>query len=109
MKNFTYSFTEGDIQALLCTLSVFSSLELDEVSKVQQSINNACCLSAIEKLANRDMDFAPNEIKVMAASLMCADLILKNKFSVHDEIKSDITKHIFTVNKLLPIFSSVFD
>lgn len=109
MKHFNYSFTNNDIETLLITLSVLPNIEIDDVSEVQQNINDRCCFSAIDKLSAHDANFHPNEIRVMAVSLMISDQILRNEFVTSQEIKSELSKYMFTINKLLPIFSAAFD
>lgn len=108
MKNFNYSLTNSDINTLLCTLSIMPTIEVDGVTDVQHDINTSCCLSAIEKLLNQRTDFHPNEVRVMAVSLSLADAILKDKISTNSETKCKLSQYIFSINRLLPIFDSIF-
>ena len=109
MKKFNYSFSDSDVKTLICTLSVMPLVELDGVSDVQQSINDSCCASAVEKLTAFRTDFIPNEVRVMSASLELADLILKGDIEVDSEIKKKLSQYLFSINHLPPIFSSIFD
>lgn len=109
MKNFEYSFSDSDIKTLLCTLSVMPLVRPDGVSDTQQSINDSCCASAIEKLTAARTDFQPNEIRVMSASLILSDMILKGDIEAYAEIKKTLSPYIFSINRLLPIFISIFD
>lgn len=109
MKNFHYSFSDADIKTLVCTLSVMPLVHLDGVSAPQQAINDSCCASAIEKLTAYRTDFHPNEARVMAVSLKLSNLILKDEIIVDTEIKKTLSPYMFSINRLLPIFSSIFD
>lgn len=109
MKSFQYSFSDTDIKTLICTLSVMPLVRLDGVSDVQQSINDSCCASAIEKLSSYRTDFHPNEVRVMAASLELSDLILKGDIEASAEIRKTLSQFIFSINRLLPVFASAFD
>ncbi len=109
MKKFNYSFSDTDIKTLVCTLSVMPLIPFDGVSDVQQSINDSCCASAVEKLSSYRTDFHPNEVRVMAASLELSDLILKGEIEASAEIKKTLSQFMFSINRLLPVFVSVFD
>lgn len=109
MKKFNYSFSDSDVETLILTLSVMPLVELGDVSSIQQSINDSCCTSAIEKLNSSRTDFIPNESHVMYASLKLADCILKGEIEVDSKTKKKISQYLFSINRLLPIFSSIFD
>ena len=109
MKNFEYSFSDSDIKTLLCTLSVMPLVRPGGVSGVQQSINDSCRASAIEKLTTAHTDFHPDEIRVMSASLILSDMILKGDIEAYSEIKKMLSPYTFSINRLLPIFISIFD
>lgn len=109
MKNFNHTFSESDVKTLVHTLSVMPLVQLEGVSDVQQSTNNSCCSSAMEKLTDSRTDFIPNEIRVMAASLQLADLILRGDIEIELDVKKLLSQYIFSINRLLPIFTSIFD
>ncbi len=108
MKHFSYAFSSGDVETLKFTLSILPLIDLEEVPPVQQEINNACCVSAMKKLLTHQ-PFSPNEIRVMALSLIIANMILKNELDVDSSMKSQCTSYIFSINHLLPIFSSAIN
>lgn len=103
MKKFEYEFSPEDIDTLLFTLTVPLLVELDGVREAQKSINDSCCLSAAEKLIDLRTDFTVNEVKMMAVSLSMVNMILKGQLDVDSELKTDCSKYIFSVNRLLPI------
>lgn len=109
MKNSQYSFSNTDIKTLLCTLSVIPLVQLDNISDIQQSINNSCCASAAEKLSSYRTDFHPNEVRVMASSLELSDLILRGEIEASEEIRKTLSQFMFSINRLLPVFAFVFD
>lgn len=84
-------------------------VHLNDVSDIQQSINDSCCASAIKKLTAARTDFHPNETRVMYASLILSDMILKGDIEAYAEIKKVLSPYIFSINRLLPIFISIFD
>lgn len=108
MKKISYTFSKGDVDALTCTLSLLPLVEFDEIPEYQQKINDTCCLSAIQKLKTHQ-NFEPNELKVIALSLIVADLILKNQLEVDISLKNQYAPYLFSINHLLPVFRSVFD
>lgn len=108
MKRISYNFSSGDIETLKCTLSILPLVELDEIPPTQQAINDACCASAMEKLLTHQQ-LLPNEVKVVALSLIVADMILKNELDVDSSLKSQCAPYVFSINHMLPVFSSIFD
>ncbi len=109
MKRFNYALSHADIKALLCTLELMPSLGAAFTDdSIQQSINISCCMSASDKLLNHHTDFTPNEIRVMAASLSLAKMVLSNEVKASQADKALLKEHLFTINKLDPIFDAVF-
>ena len=103
MKHISYSFSDSDIEVILFTLTVFPSLELEE-PEAQAAINLQCCRSAGEKLIKRRTDIAPNEFRVIYASLHAAQLINQGELETDTETKKKCTGYLFTINKLVSVF-----
>lgn len=108
LKEFSYHFTDGDIETLLFTLSVLPELRMEE-SEAQADINAQLCASAIEKLINRAGTFSPNEYRVATASLMAAKLILSGALAVDKETMTLCQKYALTINKLSQHFSAALE
>lgn len=109
MKHFNYRLSDGDIETFLFTLSIMPSIKFDGVSPEQEQLNFESCVSAGEKLAARNANVLPDEIRVMAISLEIASLILSGEIDVDDDIKAECSQYRFSINKLLPIFSKIFE
>ena len=104
LKDFSYRFTDGDIETLLFTLSILPELRMED-SEAQAVINTQLCVSAIEKLVNRTGAFSPNEFRVATASLMAAKLILAGALTVDKETLALCQKYALSINKLAQHFS----
>lgn len=110
MKNLSHEFLQSDIDTFIFTLELFLSTDMSEyTSEAQQLINESCSYSAIEKLLTHNTEFHPNEIRVMATSLICADMVLKGTLSASDDTRKRCSEYCFSINRLLPIFHSIFD
>lgn len=110
MKKFKYAFSDMDRDTFICTLTVYIEDFNDlYTTKAQNQINSSASLSAIQKLLKKGTNFTPNEIRMMSVSLMVADMVLKGQLNASDEVKKLFSQHIFTINKLLPIFSKIID
>ncbi len=109
-KHFHHDFSPADIETFLCTLAAYTEIDFDDdiVGEAQNAINVSCCSSAIEKLLNMDINFHPNEIRMMASSLTVADMAMKGQLDVSDEIKNRYYQHVFSINRLLPKFDKLF-
>lgn len=105
MKHISYSFSDSDIEAITFALTVLPSLELEE-TETQAVINYQCCCSAVEKLIKHDTNIAPNEFRVILASLQVVQLINHGELEVDQEIKQKCSGYLFTVNKLLSAFDN---
>ena len=107
-KEFSYHFTDGDVETLLFTLSVLPELRMEE-SEAQAGINAQLCASAIEKLMNRTGAFSLNEYRVATASLMAAKLILSGSLAVDKETITLCQKYALSINKLSQHFSAALE
>lgn len=105
MKNIVYSFSDSDIEVILFALTILPSLELEK-TKSRTATNLQCCLSAGEKLIKRRTDIAPNEFRVIYASLCAAQLINQGELETDTETKKKCMGYIFTINKLVSVFDT---
>ena len=96
MKHISYSFSNSDIEAITFALTVLPSLGIEE-TEAQAAINYQCCCSAGEKLLKHDTNIAPNEFRVILASL-------QGELEVDQETKQKCSSYLFTVNKLVSVF-----
>lgn len=107
-KEFSYNFTDGDIETLLFTLSLLPELRMEE-SEAQADINAQLSASAIGKLITGTNSFSLNEFRVITASLMVAKLILSDGISVDNKTMRLCQKYTLTINKLCQQFSPVLE
>lgn len=103
MKHINYSFSDSDIEAITFALTILPSLGIEE-TEAQAAINYQCCCSAGEKLIKHRNDIAPNEFRVILASLHAVQLINQNELKVDAETKKECSNYLFTVNKLISVF-----
>lgn len=107
MKQLNYEFTKSDVEAILFTLSVLPSLQLEETEE-QANMNYHCCLSAGQKLINKSTDFTLNEFRVIFVSLQAAQFINRGELEVDAEVKKQCGNHLFVINKLTSVFGEFF-
>ena len=109
MKHISYSFSNSDIEAITFALTVLPSLGIEE-TEAQAAINYQCCCSAGEKLLKHDTNIAPNEFRVILASLQAVQLINQGELEVDQETKQKCSSYLFTVNiyKLPKSFGGFF-
>lgn len=103
MKHITYSLSDSDIEAITFALTVLPTLGLEDTES-QAAINYQCCCSAGEKLVKHDTNIAPNEFRVILASLQAVQLINQGEFDADQETKKKCSNYLFTVNKLVSVF-----
>lgn len=103
MKHINYSFSDSDIKAITFSLAILPSLGIEE-TEAQAAINYQCCCSAGEKLIKHSNDIAPNEFRVILASLQAVQLINQGELEVDAETKKECSNYLFTVNKLVSVF-----
>ena len=95
MKHISYSFSNSDIEAITFALTVLPSLGIEE-TEAQAAINYQCCCSAGEKLLKHDTNIAPNEFRVILASLQAVQLINQGELEVDQETKQKCSSYLFT-------------
>lgn len=103
MNYISYSLYDSDIDAITFALTILPSLGLEE-TEVQAAINYQCCCSAVEKLIKRDTNIAPNEFRIILASLQAVQLINQGRLEADQETKKKCNDYLFTVNKLVSVF-----
>ncbi len=108
MKEIKYSFTSGDVETILFTLSILPSLSLEDTD-IQGEMNLINCESATKKLTTGNTNFTVNEFRVIYCSLMGAQLINYGLFDVTPETKQKCASYIFTINKLVAAFKKQMD
>lgn len=105
MKNTNYSLTPDDISAIVCAVSVLPSYDfsktMDEFSPV---INIAS--STMQKLTSQKQ-LTEQDIYLIAISIDSAYKALRYEINIEPEALSSLKNHLFTINKLFPIFSPV--
>jgi len=111
-NSFNHELSVSDIKTLLTTLTVMDEVlpivdipELDEFTKLQCSSFGK---QAVEHLSDLSTQLSNNELSAIHVSLQIADLINHSDVSVDDYSKKLCSQHIFSINKLLPIFDSLF-
>ena len=100
---FVEDASNSDIEAITFALTVLPSLGIEE-TEAQAAINYQCCCSAGEKLLKHDTNIAPNEFRVILASLQAVQLINQGELEVDQETKQKCSSYLFTVNKLVSVF-----
>lgn len=106
---FNYSFSSEDVIAIIAALPLVPAFGAE--TEIQQSINESLCFSTMNKLANRNTDLIPNEVRMIALSIELAVEFLagRMKFDVDQEIVAEIRPHIFTYNHLHEAFAPLLD
>lgn len=107
MKPVKYQLTSGDIETILCVLSILPSLGLEDTD-VQAEINYQCCISAAQKLTSRNPNLSHNDFRIIFGSLKAAQLIIQGEYEVDAETKKECVDHLFTINKLVSVFEPDF-
>jgi hypothetical protein len=108
MKKLSYSLSQLDISTLLCTLDILQDIDDFVKSATQKVLNDDCCKSAMKKLIFHRTDFDNNDIRVMAASLSIAQMILSGQVQTTDENKKRLAEYADNIDYLQPIYNSVF-
>ena len=98
MKHISYSFSNSDIEAITFALTILPSLGIEE-TEAQAAINYQCCCSAGEKLLKHDTNIAPNEFRVILASLQAVQLINQGELEVDQETKQKCSSY-FTLTAI---------
>lgn len=106
MNKFNYELNSSDVETILLGLSVLPMLDFD-LSNAQQAINDSLCKSCFNKLTNGESDFNINEIRIISCALDAMDEIIRDEFDIEPEIAMECKKHLFTINKLMPVFENM--
>ena len=104
-----YTFSEEDIQAITLALPLVVRFGADD--PIQNFRNDMLCESAGQKLLLHAESFDPNEIRILAAAVEAANLLLAGQISidVSQEELAELKKHFFTYNKLKAPFDRMID
>lgn len=105
MKHISYSFSNSDIEAITFALTVLPSLGIEE-TEAQAAINYQCCCSAGEKLLKHDTNIAPNEFRVILASLQAVQLINQGELEVDQETsRNAAATYLLSISLCLSLIS----
>lgn len=112
MNRQSFHLSDSDIEAILCALPLV--LEIGADSPAQEALNTSCCTSAGEKLIAHSPNLSANEIRVISVAITAAVLLLSGKGAgfvpnIDSEWKAELSKHLFTLNRLDPIFQGFVD
>lgn len=105
-----YSLTESDIAAIMAALPLVPLIDIgDEALKIT---NAAHCVSVGEKLARRDRHITKKEGAVICSAINGAFMLLSGQcpqlfHHVDDELRKEIAPHLFTYNRLIPLFDDL--
>lgn len=99
-----------DAQAIMASLPVIFAPEFHTPPQ-QADRNEALSESVIKKLSTADPKFSTNEVRVMLTAVVAAHQFLTGKLhlTINDDLKRELSRHFFTINKLAPGFSSALD
>lgn len=107
MKNFTYSLSESDVKAILCTLEVMPSYGFYETESENDLVKYLSISSGMKLIAHEQWN--NREIAYVALAIDNAFKALRSENSADDEIVSTLRPYLFTINKLHPVFSPYLD
>ena len=107
MKKITYSLSDSDVNALLCTLEVMPSYVFYETASEKNaaymlSVSSGQKLIMRQQLSNRELAF-------VALAIDNAFKALRGEITVTDDVVASLRSYFFTINKLHPIFSPLLD
>lgn len=106
------NLSNTDIEAILCALPLVA--EVSAGSPQQDELNAIMCASAAQKLSSHSTSLLPNEVRVISAAITIAVLLLSGQSSdmlsgVDPSRKAELSKYLFTLNRLDPLFQDLAD
>lgn len=102
--------TSDEISAILYALPLIWGAP--ETSAVQDEVNRVLSLSASKKLAMGKTNFTANELRVIAASVLCACEYLAGHLpdlQPDKDTDAELRKHLFTFNRLRLHFAPFYE
>ena len=105
--NFDLTLSQGDVEAIIAALPLVVELGAD--TPQQTTINAFACMSAGEKILSGSRSLDAHEIRVVSLALEASVLMLSGKCpdlfaDVDNKLRSSLSKHFFTLNKLNQVF-----
>lgn len=105
--NFDLTLSRGDVEAIVAALPLVVELGAD--TPQQAAINASACMTAGEKLLSGSHSLEAHEIRAVSLALEASVLMLSGKCpdlfaDVDSELRSSLSKHLFTLNKLNQVF-----
>lgn len=98
MKLPSYELTNSDLEACLFALSQFPNVSKSS-SDIQNLINTNLCISAQQKMRNRE-DLNVNELRILCACIIYCNNVCHGDIDVDNETRKQITNYMFTLSKL---------
>lgn len=107
MKTLKYSFSHGDVEAILAALSVMPAYGFEDDSIDPDSFFQLCQTAGI-KLASHEKP-TTQEAYLIAFAIDCACQALRGELLLDEDALGDIKQYLFTYQKLHPVFSPLLD
>lgn len=113
MKKFDYQPSTSDVETMLTTLTIMTSLlptlDLEDFDELHKQQNIYYANSAIKRLENLETKISGNELQAIFNSLLIADMINHKELHVDESVAKLCTERIFTIQKLISVFENLFD
>ncbi len=103
MKIKNYQMSKSDVRAISSALSVLPSYEFFATMPTQMT---CLPLVVIEKLEKK-CQLKEQDIYIIAIAVDSAYKALRNEISFDESILSELQPHMFTINKLFPVFAEI--
>ena len=107
------NFSADDSAALLCALPLLANTDVGDF--VQNKRNRAACYSAAEKLSGGISGFSSQELRVMYIAVEFALAVIGGTGNIYispsdvdSEWRAELSRHLFSYNRLRPFFSRLF-
>ncbi len=103
MKIANYQLSKSDVRAISSALSVLPSY--DFFATMPEQIT-CLPLVVVEKLV-KNCQLKEQDIYIIAIAVDSAYKALRNEISFDSSILSELQTHMFTINKLFPVFARI--
>lgn len=107
MKTLKYSFSHGDVEAVLAALSVLPAYGFED-DAIDPDSFFLLCETAGTKLATQQNPTA-KETYLIAFAIDCACQALRGELLLDEDALGEIKQYFFTYQKLHPVFSPLLD
>lgn len=107
-RKITVQLSLTDLSAISSALPLLLSYQANTLA--QQTLNTSLCATVADKVSRGDLAFTPSELRIIACSVYAAQQFLAGHLSeefddLTPEELSDLRRHLFTYNRLVPLFS----